>query len=84
MSVETKSGAPGPTEDLQGPQKGHLGTLGSAGALQEVKPLYWLPGAQKTAKTACFGPSTGKTKLMAAKTPKILVVLPLGIIWIDE
>lgn len=63
-------------------EKGNLGPLGLAGTslllgrMQEVGFPFWLPRAQKTAKTARFGPWTGKTELMAAKPPKFRSFYP--------
>ena len=43
--------------------------------MQEVEPPFRPPGARKTAETARFGPPAGT---------EILIVLPLGIVRIDE
>ena len=52
-------------------KKGNLDALGSAvaslllGGVLKVGVPFWPPRARKTAETACFGPSTGKTDATA-------------------
>jgi len=64
-------------------EKGGLGAPGSAGAsllLGEVQKVYvpfWPPRARKTAETARFGPSAGKTESTAATPPKFASFYPL-------
>merc|ERR1711867_131859 len=41
---------------------------------------FWAPRGQKTAKTACFGPSAGKTELTAATPPKFRSFYPLELL----
>ena len=63
--------------------KGNLGALGSAvaslllGCVPKVNVPFLAPGAQKTAETARFGPSMGKTESTPATAPKFRLFHPL-------
>ena len=64
-------------------EKGNLGALSLPGAslllgeVQEVNAAFGPPGARKTAETARFGPSAGKTESTAATPPKFASFYPL-------
>merc|ERR1711989_70126 len=47
------------------------------GEVQKVTPPFWPPRARKTAETAHFGPSVGKTESTAATPPKFRSFYPL-------
>ena len=47
------------------------------GEIPKVNAPFWAPRAQKTAETARFGPSAGKTESTAATPPKFASFYPL-------
>ena len=68
-----------------------MGALGSAvaslllGRVPEVNVPFLAPRARKTAKTARFGPSTGKIELTPATVPKFWSFHPLEFLgWIHK
>ena len=64
-------------------EKGYLGGPGSAlpffllGKGTKVNSPFWAPRARKTAETARFGPSAGKTESTAVTPPKFWSFYPL-------